>query len=166
MNKPGAFKLSVAVVLLIMGVVQLVKFVTSQRAPEGLAYFYDLSERKLFVAPRTAVQPIRGLNNDEPDGVRAVVVSTSGDSRDKPARKIAYVEKYSPELKQQFEQRRDGGAARTTASISRGQAHAHIFVRRVNESKRHPANSPEAEKIMTEWQAPGPEGKTPVVCVP
>ena len=93
-------KLSAAAVLVIVAVVLLMKIFRSQRELEGMAYFYDLSEQKLFVAPRTSVPPIRGLNNDEPDGVRAIVVSTSGDPRDQQARKIAYLEKYSPELKQ------------------------------------------------------------------
>ena len=132
-----------------------------------MAYFYDLSERKLFVAPRTSVPPIRGINDGEPDGVRAVVISTSGDPQDKQSHKIAYLEKYSPDLKQQFERMRDGqDGATATRSLGRAQAQAHIFVRRVNEPVWHPANSPEAEKIMTEWQAPAAGGKAPVVCIP
>ena len=152
--------------LLAVAAVLMVRIFWSQREAEGMAYFYDLSEQKLFVAPRTSVPPIRGINNDEPDGVRAVVVSTSGEAKDKKHRQIAYLEKYSPELKQQFENLRDGSAAAATARIARGQSQAHIFVRRANEPTWHPANSPEAEKIMTEWQAPGPDGKAPVVCVP
>jgi hypothetical protein len=48
------------------------------------------------VAPRTRVPPIPGINNEEPDGMRAIVISTSGNPKDK---KIAYLEKYAPELK-------------------------------------------------------------------
>ena len=50
--------------------------------------------------------------------------------------------------------------------ISRGAAQSFIFVSRLNEESWYPVNSTEGEKIMTEWQAPGPDGKTPVVSVP
>lgn len=166
-NKQTTLKAGAAVVLLAVAAFFFVKFYRNQREPEGLAYFYDLSERKLFVAPRTAVPPIRGINDEELDGMRAVVISISGDPKDKQNQKIAYLEKYSPELKQQFERMRDSAAGKEAATnIGRGQAQAHIFVRRVNESDWHPANSPEAEKIMTEWLTIGVNGKTPAVCIP
>ncbi len=132
---------------------------------DGTVYFYDLSEQKLFAAPRSSVPPIRGINNDEPDGVRAVVISATGNPRDKKNRKIAYLEKYTPELKAQFEAvQREGAAAQVP--LSREMVPANTLVRRLNENLWHPMNSPEGEKIVAEWNVPGPDGNYPVVCVP
>ena len=160
--------LALAVVLLAGAAFRLVHFMRERGHSDELAYFYDLSERKLFVAPRTLVPPIRGINNDEPDGMRAIVISTSGDSKDKTGQKIAYLEKYAPELKEQFEAIQSGQESRAPSGsrISRGAAQSFIFVRRLNEATWYPVNTMEGEKIMTEWQVPGPDGKTPIVSVP
>ena len=56
------------------------------------AWFYDLSEKKLFVAQRGLVPPIRGINSSEEDGVRAVVVAPPGKCDDPAARRIAYLD--------------------------------------------------------------------------
>ncbi len=168
MNKQAAFMLAFATMLFGVAAVQFARFLRAWGQPDELAYFYDLSERKLFVAPRTRVPPIRGINNDEADGMRAVVISATGSPRDEAGRRIAYLEKYAPELKQQLESRQTGAAAPadTAGQISRIAAQSMIFVRRLNEETWHAVNSTEAEKIMTEWQVPGADGKTAVVCSP
>ncbi len=137
--------LALAVVLLAGAAFRFSRFLGERSQSGENSYFYDLSERKLFLAPRTLVPPIRGINNDEPDGMRAIVISTSGDSKDKASQKIAYS---------------------SGNRISRGAAQSFIFVRRLNEETWYPVNTMEGEKIMTEWQVPGPDGKTPVVSVP
>jgi hypothetical protein len=127
------------------------------------AFFYDLSEKRLFAAPRTSVPPIRGLNGSEPDAVRAVVISTNGQPERKETWKIAYLEKYSPELKRQMEEaQRSGGSP----ALGRDEAMSHRFVRRLEEAEWYAMNTPEAEKIVTEWSTPGPDGVTPTVCSP
>jgi hypothetical protein len=160
--------LVVAVVLLAGAAVLFARFVRERRPSDDLSYFYDLSEKKLFTASRTLVPPIRGINDEELDGVRAVVVSTNGDPGAPASRRIAYLEKYSPELKRQLEAMQSGGefTAPAGARISRGAAQSFTFVRRLNEETWHAVNSVEAEKIMTEWQVLGPNGAAPVVCVP
>ena len=160
--------LALAVVLFAGAVFRFGRFQGERSQTGENSYFYDLSERKLFVAPRTLVPPIRGINNDEPDGMRAIVISTSGNPKDKASQKIAYLEKYAPELKQQFEAMQSGQESRAPLGgrISRGAAQSFIFVRRLHEETWHPVNSAEAEKIMTEWQVPGADGKTPLVCAP
>jgi hypothetical protein len=167
-NKKAAMMLALAVVLLAGAGFRLARFFGERGTAVGRAYFYDLSERKLFVAPRTLVPPIRGINNDEVDGVRAVVVSTSDNPKDKASQKIAYLEKYSMELKQQLEAMQSGqeSAGPAGTRISRSGAQSFTLVRRLNDETWHAANSVEAEKIMTEWQIPGPDGKTPLVCAP
>jgi hypothetical protein len=167
-KKKAVLMLVVAVILLTGAGLRFAQFFRGRGSSDGLAYFYDLSERELFVASRTLVPPIRGINNDELDGMRAIVVSTSGDPRDKASRTIAYLEKYAPELKQQLEAMQSGqeSAAPPAGRISRGAAQAFTFVRRLHEEAWYPVNSPEAERIMTEWQIAGPDGKTAVVCAP
>ena len=160
--------LALAVVLLAGAAVQFIRFFAGRGRPDQNAYFFDLSEKKLFVAHRTLAPPIRGINNAELDGVRAVVVSTSDNPKDEASRRIAYLEKYAPELKQQIEAMQSGqeSPGASGSRITRGAAQSFTFVRRLNEDTWHAVNSAEAEKIMTEWQVPGPDGKTPLVCAP
>ena len=162
MNRSNVFKLVLAVALLGGATVLLIRFLRQGDGISEQTFFYDLSEKKLFAAPREALPPIRGLNNAEEDAVRAVVISTTDSPQAKASRKIAYLEKYAPEFKQQLEQVRTGQAE----PLPRGARNAFRFVRRVNEGEWHAVGSPEGEKILTEWNVPGPDGKFPAVCVP
>lgn len=139
------------------------RFWTQDSGVSDRAFFYDVSEKKLHTADRTLVPPIKGINNDEPDGMRAMVISTTGDPTDRSSWKIAYLEKYSLELKQQMEWAQSGG---TSPQLSRAQALGHRFVRRLEDTRWFPMNSAEAEKILTDWTLPGPNNITPVVCTP
>jgi hypothetical protein len=125
-------------------------------------FFYDLSEKKLFAASREALPPIRGLNDEVEDAVRAVVIVVNGNPRDKANRKIAYLEKYPPEFKQQLEKVRSGEAD----SLPRNARNGFRFVKCVDDTQWHTLSSPEGEKILTEWNVAGPDGKYPIVCTP
>ncbi len=127
------------------------------------AWFYDLSEKKLFIAQRGLIPPIRGINSAEEDGVRAVVVAPPGKCDDPAARRIAYLETNAPELKQSLDTAR---AAGTTPTISRGQAQSLRLVRRPNDTTWFSLGSPEGEAIVSEWAVPGPDGLSPSVCTP
>jgi hypothetical protein len=162
MNKSNAFKLLLAVGLLGGAAYLLARFLWQGDGIAEKTYFYDLSEKKLFAGPREALPPIRGLNNPEEDGVRAVVIALNDDPKDKANRKIAYLEKYAPELKQQLEKVRAGQAE----PLSSQMRNTMRFVRRVEDVEWHPVSSPEGEKILTEWNVPGPNGKFPPICVP
>jgi hypothetical protein len=162
-------KLAGAVAALGLAGVGFFRFYKSSNPPEGRAYFYDQSAKKLFVAPHSSVPPIKGIEGQEEDAVRAVVISTSGNCLDESSRKIAYLETYTPELKRQVESRQNNGpnAADTPAvTIRRGEAHALILVRRPAEMDWHPMTSPEAQEILRTISTPGPDGKMPVVCIP
>lgn len=135
----------------------------SNRPGEEQTFFYDLSERKLFAASRTGIPPIRGINDNQEDAFRAVVISTNGNPADKSAWKIAYLEKCSPELKQQFETARAQG---TAAQMSRTSAQEHRFVRRLTDEQWYPMNTPEAQVIVSEWLTAGPGGGPAAVCTP
>jgi len=138
------------------------RFFSNDSGISEQTFFYDLSEKRLFAAPRESVPPIRGLNNAEEDGVRAVVISKSGDSRDKASRTIAYLEKYGPELKQSLALVRAGKAEPMASAVRNG----YRFVKRADATEWHAVNTPEGQAILNDWNVPGPDGKTPVVCVP
>jgi hypothetical protein len=163
MDKASWFKLSLAVVLLAAAGALLWRFSLRTASGTGRAFFYDLSLKKLFAAPRTAIPPIQGLDDPEPDAVRAVVVSTTGHPENKSSWKIAYLEVYSPVLKRQMEAAQ---AAGTSPAMGRAEAQHHRFVRRLADTAWSPISSPEAERILTEWTVPGTNGITPVVCTP
>jgi hypothetical protein len=156
-------KLLVAVVILAAAAFLCYRFVRQQGAGGELAFFYDLSERKLFAAPRDSIPPIKGINNAEEDAVRAIVIATNGNIGDRSARSIAYLEKYSPALKAQMLKARKESSS---PEMGRSEALSHRYVRRVGEEQWFPLNTPEGERILTDWAQPGAGGITPVVCSP
>jgi hypothetical protein len=162
-NKSTLGKLSLALALLAGAAMCFVKLSPRDDGENDKGFFYDLAEQKLFVAPRTLIPPIAGLKGGALTGVRAVVISTNANLGDKASQKIAYLEKYSSELKQVLEAVRVG---KTSAVPTHQERQALIFVRRLNEAEWYTVKSPEGEKILTEWNVPGPDGRLPSVCSP
>ena len=161
-NKSNALKLVLALALLGGAALLFARFLGRDTGVAENTFFYDLSEKKLFAAPREALPPIRGLNDSEEDAVRAVVVAPSGNPGDKAGRKIAYLEKYAPELKQHLEKVRAGEAEPLPSKARNG----YRFVKRVDDADWHSLSSPEGVKILAEWNVAGPDGNYPAVCVP
>jgi hypothetical protein len=168
-QRSDQLKVAVAVLAFLAAVFGFVRFYSKSRPAEGKAFFFDLGAKRLFVAPHSSVPPIRGVVGEEEDGVRAIVLSPTGDCSEK-SRVIAYLETYTPELKRQVEARVHGasaGAAPENAlAIRRGEAHGLILVKRPDETDWHPMNSPGGQAILQTINAPGPDGKAPVVCMP
>ena len=161
MNKSNAVKIVLAVALLGGAALIFARFLRSNNGIVEETFFYDMSEKKLFAASRELLPPIRGLKGNDENAVRAVVIS-SGNPKDKANQKIAYLEKYSPELKQHLEKVRAGQAE----PLPRGARDSFRFVKRLDDAEWRPVSSPEGEKILGEWNVPGPDGKFPIVCVP
>ena len=113
--------------------------------PRG--FFYDLSAKRLFDGPIDAIPPVAGVDGPEADGYRAVIVSLSGKPEERSSWRVAYLERYSPELQQQMEQARQGGPAPT---IPRSEAQAHRWVRRTNDTEWFPIASENGLRIVTE----------------
>ncbi|MCC6231892.1 MAG: hypothetical protein IT580_04570 [Verrucomicrobiales bacterium] len=153
---------ALGVLVLALGVYRIAT--GSWRQPAGeLGFFYDVSAARIFSGPRTAPPPIRGVDGPDEDAFRAVVVSTSGRPADRSTWKVAYLEKFSPELKE-----RTATAQRSGESLAMGrmEVQAHRFVRRLDETTWHPMSSEEAEVILSEWTKLGTEGAVPVLCTP
>jgi hypothetical protein len=162
-NRSNAAKLAGAVVMFGAAGVLVWRFLGDHGGVSEKAFFYDLSERKLFVAERGLIPPIRGVNDATEDGVRAVVISTNGHPQDKTTWTIAYLETCSPELKQQLTAAR---AAGTAPAISRTAAQAQRLVQRPGDAAWVSLSSPEGERIVTDWAASGGGEGAPVVCSP
>jgi hypothetical protein len=162
MRASNSAKVLLAVVLLAGAGFGFYRFFRSDTGVSEKTFFYDLSEKKLFAAPRESLPPIRGLNDTQEDAVRAVVICTSGNPDDPANRKIAYLEKYAPELKHALQEVRAGKAEPLPSKIRNG----YRFVKRAEDEEWHAVNSPAGEKILNGWNVAGPDGKQPVVCVP
>ena len=160
--KTNAPKILLALVLLAGASYLAVRHFTRPPGVTEQAFFYDLSERKLFAAPLQSDPPIKGLNNDERDAVRAVVISTSADPRDKSGQRIAYLEQYAPELIAHLAKVRAGQAEPFSSKVRNG----YRLVKRPSDPSWHTVASPEGQQILSEWNRPGPDGKFPAVCSP
>ncbi|MHB1306669.1 MAG: hypothetical protein ACYDC1_01195 [Limisphaerales bacterium] len=155
MPMTGTLKPILTGALLVAAAFLVVRQAREFAAPADRVFFYDLSAEKLFPAPRASIPPIRGVDGREEDAMRAVVVSTNGRPAEKSSWQVAYLERFSPELKRQMEE------ARTTGEpppMGRTLAQAHRFVRRVADTNWHLMGTPEAEAIVNEWMTAGPGG--------
>ena len=162
-NTRTLIKAALAILMLAGAALFFIRFLREDTGVSEKAFFYDLSEQRLFTAPRTAVPPIKGIKGAQEAAVRAVVISTTGDPKDKSSWKVAYLEKYSPELKKQMETAQANG---NSPQMGRTEAQAHRFVKRMADSQWFPMDSPQGEAIVNDWATPGPNGVTPVVCAP
>ena len=143
-------------------------FLFNRAAPEPMEFFYDESEEVLFEAPAGSIPPIRGINDNVVDGVRAIVIAPKGKSRDASARRIAYLEKWSPQLKQQLEaaaKAKEAGYAVPNV-IDRSARNFHRFVRTVDTPKWHSMNTDQAARIIAVLRTKDSQGKLPEVCTP
>jgi hypothetical protein len=168
MKMSGFIKVIALLVVIAAAVGLYLRLRPAQEPQDGDAYFYDLHEQQLFVAPRGSIPPINGMKGAPLAGVRAIVISTNGDAADKKHLQIAYLEKYSPEIKQLFEEVRSARAAGRSEEgrIDRKQVVANTLVQRLHDTEWHALDTEEGKQIANEWNVPGPDGRTPMVCSP
>lgn len=128
-------------------------------------YFFDESAGKLFKGPQSSIPPIRGIDGDQLDGVRAVVIQSNQEG---VSQQIAYLEKFSPQLKKDIEMSRkaeeSGGFYERV--IGRSESKAHILVRKPNSDKWYPMSSNEGNSISSYWQIEDKDGNMPVIVNP
>ena len=160
MNRRSQIQLLIAIVMLLASGAFLYGYWRSEnQGPQ--AYYYDLSKKTLFTADADRIPPIRGLDNDEEDGVRAVVIADK--PNDRKNQRIAYLERYAPELKRDMEEAR---AKSSAPLISRAAAQSMRFVQKPGDTQWHAMITPEGQRIVSDWTAPGPDGLSPIVCTP
>ncbi len=162
-NTTNALKLAFALVLLAISGFLGWRWFSAGSGVSEKAYFYDLSERQLFVSDRGLIPPIRGINDPTEDGVRAVVVSTNGHPEQKATWVVAYLETCAPELKQQLAAAK---AAGTAPEISRTSAQGLRLVKRPGDSHWVSLATPEGEQVVSEWLQWGTDKESPVICTP
>jgi hypothetical protein len=133
-------------------------------------WFYDESEKALYPMPVNTVPPDKGIGGPSGDGMRAIVVGFTGYRHDRSQRKIAYLQKYSAELKQALD---EVITARAAGRIFAGPVpsrqseyfQSNTLVKRPDDSEWHPANTKEGQRIMNEWRSwQGADGSRPVIC--
>ncbi len=168
MSTSAPVKVVFSLVLLSAAAVFYIKLSPSRESDNGDAYFYDLEEQKLFVAPRGSIPPINGIKGEAMAGVRAIVISTTGNPADKEHRQIAYLQKYSPEIKRLFDEVRQARAEGRSEEgrIDRREVPGNTLVRRLHDKEWHALDTEEGRKIASEWNTPGPDGRAPIVCSP
>ena len=168
MKKPAIIKLVAALVLLAAAAVLFFKLSPPGNTRHEDGYFYDVSEKRLFVAPRGTIPPVAGIKGADMAGVRALVICTNGNPGDKAHLVIAYLEKYSPEIKQLFDEVQKARAAGRDESgrIDRRQIPPNTLVRRLEDTDWHSLDTPEGKEIVNGWNKPGPDGQVPTVCQP
>lgn len=166
-------KASVAGVLLTAAVVVGVSRVRSSLASgeEGAhSYFYDQSEKKLYTVPRDTLPPHDGIGGTSGDGVRAVVVAPRDRTMDPAKRRIAYLETYSPELREKLDavlSARKAGRGSQVKGLTGVDPFVikNTLVRRENEDVWHDMTTAEAKKIIAEWTTWRDDSGKPLVVV-
>jgi hypothetical protein len=151
-------------------VVYEIRGISHHHDRQNMVWFYDESEKELYQMPVTTISPDRGIGGSSGDGYRAVVVGFTGYKHDKSRRKIAYLEKYSPELKQALDVVIAARAAGHifTGSVPSPQSEyfqSNKLVKRQNDAEWYAVNTSEGQKIMNEWRSwSGPDGGGADVC--
>jgi len=168
-------KLALAITLAgaaIVLVIERVRAFTRSGEDGARLWFYDQSEKRLYAVPNDTIPPHRGIGGKSGDGVRAIVVAFGSPSTDRAKLRIAYLQTYSPELKQALEQIH---AARLAYKKYAGLLvspesdfyQTNTLVKLPEDPEWSPLASSAGLAITTQWRSwRGPGGAAPVVCVP
>ena len=131
-------------------------------------WFYDQGAQRLYPAPRDLVPP----DGSGDARVRAMVIGFLGLGNSVSQLKIAYLEKYNPDLKALLERAQAAHAAELPFKEkipSRDSAYFqdNTMVKRPGEDIWHTLGSEEGRQIMAEWRDwRGPAGQTPIISAP
>ncbi|MCG3128449.1 MAG: hypothetical protein CHACPFDD_03338 [Phycisphaerae bacterium] len=122
-------------------------------APPG-AFFYDLSEKRLYAAPRDAFAPVEGVGGETGDGVEAIVVRCEQCPAE--LRRVAYLQTHSTEFKQRHDAAKAAGGA-PIAELTRAYIAANTLVRTVDGSEWFATSTPEGSRIVRDWKRRCPQ---------
>jgi hypothetical protein len=135
-------------------------------APGEQAYFYDVSEKQIYVASKDSLLPHTGVGGAPGDGYRACVLAPKGDDAAE-SRTVAYIETYSPAFAQKMKKMLDARAKGEPApDLSREEVWAGTLMRRLTDADWVAMDSTIGVEMRREWMNPGPDGRERVVCDP
>lgn len=144
-------------------------------------FYYDESERRLFVAPASRRPPIDGVGGAKRDGVRAIVGVCGPDAERPDEADILYLQRFTPELIALLEQNDRAAAAGEPGPPEvqdRIFLSEHTLVRRPDPARGsephldpdgaewHPIGSPEGQEIIAAVRRPCPDGSHPRLVTP
>lgn len=162
MSKTDIVKYVAVAVLGIAALLLLLRNTT--RDPRPMDWYYDVSEAKLYTAPRGSIAPLPGIGGPPNDGVEAIVVAPEGKCGDAKARRIAYLVTYTEEYKRLKEEAEKSGKLNQTADKAFQAASTRI--KRVSDAEWFEATSDEAMRIVVEWNAERDPAGPLRVCLP
>lgn len=131
---------------------------------EPMDYYYDLSAEQLFTAPRSAIPPIQGVDGPELDGVRAYVFRC-GNCDGSEARRIAFLETHTKQLKRYLKRAESGSLKRPIHAGFRGVQRGTLVKRKGDEQWVSRASG-RARRITTAWMDACEDGEEPSLCRP
>lgn len=138
-----------------------------QSAPIGeMAFYYDLSEKRLYVDRAGLRPPLEGIGGEAGDGVSATVYSCEEECSD-AVRRIAYLQKMTPELQAAWaawDAESDPAARDGSRVQSREYVSENTLLRRVDEETWHARSSPEGQYITSVLTRPCDNGALPRLC--
>lgn len=147
MDRKDTVKYAALGAILLLAVLWTIRNLTADTGPQD--WYYDVSEARLFTAPRGSITPLAGVGGARGDGVEAIVIAPEGECGDAKARRIAYLVTYTAEYKRLKEEAARTGTRNQTAEKS-FQAE-NTLVKRVEDADWSPATSEEGVRIIDEF---------------
>jgi hypothetical protein len=133
------------------------------KRPKGNIWFYDLKTRQLFAASDSSVPPIDTKSGPEM-GVRAYVYTCSGGSN--PNDKfIAFIEKFTPEVKKGVEEDLKHGGGQMTIGLALERRPGGVLISQPDAGNWFPKFSDEGRQIMEMGKKKG-GCPNPTLCLP
>lgn len=153
------------VVLTLLLILVAYRVFSGSPAPGKRMYWYDLSEKKLFVADAGLIPPLEGVGGKPNDAYPAVVI-TYPDAKE---RAVAYIENVTDALRALQEEARlaqEAGQPPPEKLGDRLWVTANTLVRTLDSDQWHPKDSPQGLMIIATLTKRGPGGAFPRVCSP
>lgn len=144
------------------------QFRRASSAKDAAVWFFDERANRLYAASARLIPP----DGSEGNRVRANVVRFVGMPNDEGHVRIAYLEKYTPELKALLESAEAAHASRKPFAEkippqSSPYFRENTLLKRPGETTWHPLNGDEARQIVAEWHTwRGPNGELPMMSAP
>ena len=163
----GAVKVGLSVAGLLIAAFLAYRALTGSHEVGDRAFYYDESERKLYVGPAGQFPPLGGIGGASGDGVIAMVYTCTEDPS-KADRQIAYLQKFTPELVAKLEanEQEHKATGTVTQPLDRGYMTEQTLVRRVDEEAWHSQSSPEGQEIISVLSRRCDNGQFPRLCSP